>query len=42
MDDEDLQQMNDDRRLENTDTFKDDGFAGFRESTGEQRCVQLQ
>lgn len=40
MDEEDLQQMNDDRRLENTDTFKDDGFAGFREDAGEKRCVQ--
>lgn len=38
MDEEDLQQMNDDRRLENTDTFKDDGFAGLREGNGE-RCV---
>ncbi|TYJ57838.1 hypothetical protein B9479_001448 [Cryptococcus floricola] len=31
MDDEDIQQMKDDRRLENTDTFKDEGFAGQRE-----------
>ncbi|ORX37960.1 hypothetical protein BD324DRAFT_578686 [Kockovaella imperatae] len=31
MDEEDLQQMNDDRKLENTDTFKNDGFAGTRE-----------
>lgn len=37
MDDEDLQLMNDDRKLENTDTFKDDGFAGFRETSDRNR-----
>ncbi|WVQ75055.1 hypothetical protein IAR50_004664 [Cryptococcus sp. DSM 104548] len=31
MDEEDIQQMKDDRRLENTDTFRDEGFAGQRE-----------
>ncbi|ODO06894.1 hypothetical protein I350_04254 [Cryptococcus amylolentus CBS 6273] len=31
MDDEDIQQMKEDRRLENTETFKDEGFAGQRE-----------
>lgn len=41
MDEEDLAAMNDDRRLENTETFKDDGFAGMRETAGEKRYVQL-
>lgn len=31
MDEEDLAQMNEDRQLENTDTFRSDGFAGTRE-----------
>jgi G patch domain-containing protein 1 len=35
MDEEDLEALKDDRKLENTDTFKDAGFAGMRESTGE-------
>ena len=32
MDEEDLQQMNEDRQLENTETFKNDAFAGERET----------
>ena len=32
MDEEDLQQMNEDRQLENTDTFKNDAFAGERQA----------
>lgn len=35
MDEEDLEALKDDRKLENTDTFKDAGFAGMRESTGD-------
>ena len=31
MDEEDLQQMNEDRKLENTETFTNDGFGGTRE-----------
>jgi G patch domain-containing protein 1 len=31
MDDEDKEQMKEDRRLENTDTFKGDGFGGTKE-----------
>ncbi|RXK36349.1 G patch domain-containing protein 1 [Tremella mesenterica] len=31
MDEEDLKEMNEDRRLENTDVFKDDGFRGTKE-----------
>lgn len=31
MDEEDLAQMKDDRRLENTETFRNDGFAGMRD-----------
>ncbi|WWC95390.1 hypothetical protein V866_002252 [Kwoniella sp. B9012] len=34
MDEEDLQHMREDRKLENTDTFKNDGFAGTREELG--------
>lgn len=37
MDEEDLAAMNDDRRLENTETFQDGGFAGMREGMGEKR-----
>lgn len=37
MDEEDLAQLNDDRRLENTDTFKQDAFAGTREDLGNKR-----
>lgn len=37
MDEEDLAAMSDDRRLENTETFKDEGFAGMRETMGEKR-----
>lgn len=36
MDEEDLEALKDDRKLENTDTFKDGGFAGMRESTGDR------
>ena len=32
MDEEDLQQMNEDRQLENTETFKNDAFAGERQT----------
>jgi G patch domain-containing protein 1 len=35
MDEEDLEALKDDRKLENTDTFKDAGFAGMRESMGD-------
>lgn len=31
MDEEDLEQMNDDRRLENTETFKTDRLGGTKE-----------
>nr|XP_019003730.1 G patch domain-containing protein 1 [Kwoniella mangroviensis CBS 8507]OCF67191.1 G patch domain-containing protein 1 [Kwoniella mangroviensis CBS 8507] len=34
MDEEDLEHMREDRKLENTDTFKNDGFAGTREELG--------
>ncbi|WVW86716.1 hypothetical protein I302_108770 [Kwoniella bestiolae CBS 10118] len=34
MDEEDLQHMRDDRKLENTDTFKNDGFGGTKEELG--------
>ena len=30
MDEEDLQQMNDDRQLENTETFRNEAFSGER------------
>lgn len=36
MDEEDLQQMNDDRQLQNTETFRHDAFAGQRD-LGEKR-----
>jgi G patch domain-containing protein 1 len=36
MDEEDLQQMNDDRKLENTETFQNEGFAGTREALGDK------
>nr|XP_018260453.1 G patch domain-containing protein 1 [Kwoniella dejecticola CBS 10117]OBR82611.1 G patch domain-containing protein 1 [Kwoniella dejecticola CBS 10117] len=34
MDEEDLQHMKDDRQLENTSTFKNDGFGGTKEELG--------
>lgn len=34
MDEEDLAALNDDRKLENTETFQDGGFAGMRSDTG--------
>ena len=37
MDEEDLAAMKDDRKLENTETFRDEGFAGMREGMGEKR-----
>ena len=37
MDEEDLQQMNDDRKLENTETFQNEAFAGERQGLGEKR-----
>lgn len=36
MDEEDLAHMNDDRQLENTETFRQDAFAGTREELGEK------
>lgn len=41
MDEEDLAAMNDDRRLENTETFKDEGFAGMREGADGKRYVTI-
>lgn len=37
MDEEDLAQMNEDRQLENTETFRADQFAGTRETIGDKR-----
>lgn len=39
MDEEDLQQMNDDRKLENTETFRTDGFGGTKEELANRRYV---
>jgi G patch domain-containing protein 1 len=36
MDEEDLEALKDDRKLENTDTFKDAGFAGMRKAADER------
>ena len=41
MDEEDLEALKDDRKLENTDTFKDAGFAGMRESMGDGSVSML-
>jgi len=41
MDEEDLEALKDDRKLENTDTFKDAGFAGMRESTGDRSVTVI-
>jgi G patch domain-containing protein 1 len=37
MDDEDLAQMNEDRRLENTETFRSEAFAGTKEELANRR-----
>jgi G patch domain-containing protein 1 len=37
MDEEDLAQMNQDRKLENTETFRTDEFAGTREELANKR-----
>jgi G patch domain-containing protein 1 len=36
MDEEDLAQMNEDRKLENTETFRSDAFAGTKEELGDK------
>lgn len=36
MDEEDLVNLKDDRKLENTETFRNEGFAGMREGMGEK------
>jgi G patch domain-containing protein 1 len=36
MDEEDLEALKDDRKLENTEAFKDGGFAGMREASGDR------
>ena len=41
MDEEDLEALKDDRKLENTDTFKDAGFAGMREGMGEGSVLTI-
>lgn len=37
MDEEDLQQMRDDRQLENTDIFRNEAFAGTREPLADKK-----
>lgn len=36
MDEEDLAQMNEDRKLENTETFRNEGFTATREELGDK------
>ena len=40
MDEEDLAQMNEDRQLENTETFRSDAFTGTREELANKEFVQ--